>query len=114
MSGRSDIHQARKKSFREPHTHTMSVNFNVLRYSLFGAGIVYGAVHRYNIESAEAREQAAVEWKKEEKLIAEAKTKWAKMHPPKAAQSSSKGSINWEDPNLDFGAAIESLVAKLD
>ena len=60
----------------------VSVNFNVLRYSLLGAGVVYGAIHRYNLESASDKEAAALEWRKEEKLIAQAKKQWAKQNAP--------------------------------
>lgn len=90
----------------------MSTNFNVLRYSLFGAGIVYGAYHRYSLESTVKKEAAAKAWAKEEKLIKQAKAEYAKLNAPK--ETSTKGSINWEDPNLDIGSALESLVAKLD
>lgn len=92
----------------------MSVNFNVLRYSLFGTGIVYGAYHRYSLEKASKEESAAIAWKNQEKLIKQAKAEYAKLNPPKQAAASTSGSINWEDPNLDIGKALESLVAKLD
>lgn len=91
----------------------MSVTFNVLRYSLLGAGVAYGAVHRYNLESSESERQAVAQWKKHEKLIKEAKAEYAKANPAKPAAQSS-GSINWEDPNLDIGKALESLILKLD
>lgn len=91
----------------------MSVQFNVLRYSLLGAGVVYGAVHRYNLESAASENHAAAAWKKEEKLIRQAKAAYAQTLP-KPAAAKSTGSVNWEDPNLDIGAALEALVQKLD
>lgn len=89
----------------------MSTNFNVLRYSLLGAGVVYGAVHRYSLEGAVKAAEKQAAWDKEVKLIKQAKAEYAKLNPPKA---SSEGSVNWEDPNLDIGQALESLVAKLD
>lgn len=92
----------------------MSTNFNVLRYSFLGAGIVYGFVHRNSLESAVAEKNASAAWKNEEKLIKQAKAEYAKLNPPKKAAPAATGSINWEDPNLDFGVAIESLVLKLD
>lgn len=89
----------------------MSTNFNVLRYSLLGAGVVYGAFHRYALKSGvEAAEKKAA-YDKEVSLIKKAKAEFAKLNPPK---SSTAGSINWEDPNLDFGQALESVIAKLD
>lgn len=91
----------------------MSSTFNVLRYSALGAGILYGAVHRYNLESGERAKEALAQWKKEEKLIREAKQEYAKL-TAKPVASSNSGSINWEDPNLDIGKALESLIQKLD
>ncbi|KAK6465907.1 ATP synthase E chain-domain-containing protein [Scheffersomyces coipomensis] len=84
--------------------------FNVLRYSALGAGIFYGALHRYSLESTHAEQSAAEQWKKEEKLIKAAKAEYAKLNPPKVVASTTKGSINWEDPNLDIGSALESLL----
>lgn len=92
----------------------MSVTFNVLRYSFLGAGIVYGAVHRYNLESSETEKQALAQWKKEEKLIKQAKAEFNKANASKTVTPQASGSINWEDPNLDIGKALESLVQKLD
>lgn len=93
----------------------MSVNFNVLRYSVFGAGIVYGAYHRYSLESAVKKEAAQKAYSKEEKLIKQAKAEYAKSQAAKApAAPAATGSVNWEDPNLDIGKALESLVAKLE
>lgn len=91
----------------------MSTSFNVFRYSLLGAGVLYGFVHRYSLESAEVAQQKAAQWKKEEKLIRQAKAEWAKKNPPKEVASSST-SFNLEDPNLDFGKVLESLVQKLE
>ncbi|RCK59651.1 ATP synthase subunit e, mitochondrial [Candida viswanathii] len=88
--------------------------FNVLRYSLLGAGIVYGAYSRYSIESAHHEDVAAKKWRKDEKLIQQAKAEYAKLHAPKKEATTASGSINWEDPNLDIGKALESLIQKLD
>lgn len=87
--------------------------FNVLRYSFLGAGIVYGALHRYNLESAGEEQQKLAEFKKEEKLIKQAKAEYAKLTAPKET-SVSTSSFNLEDPNLDFGKVLESLVLKLE
>ncbi|KAK8438664.1 F1F0 ATP synthase subunit e, mitochondrial [Candidozyma auris] len=90
--------------------------FNVLRYSALGAGLVYGAVHRYNLESAVSEQRKAEEWKKKEKLIKQAKAEYARLHAPKE-QPNSGASLSLktlEDPNLDFGKVLESLVQKLE
>lgn len=90
----------------------MSSTFNVLRYSFLGAGVVYGAVHRYNLETAGEQQEKLVQFKKEEKLIRQAKAEYAKLNAPKEVASTS--SFNLEDPNLDFGKVLESLVQKLE
>lgn len=87
--------------------------FNVLRYSFLGAGVFYGAYHRYTLESCAEEQVALKKWKQEEKLIKQAKAEYAKLNQKPAAPASS-GSINWEDPNLDIGSALESLIQKLD
>ncbi|KAK7676525.1 hypothetical protein QCA50_020494 [Cerrena zonata] len=91
----------------------MSTQFNVLRWSFLGFGIVYGAYHRYGLESTAKQQQVDAAYKKEEALIKQAKAEYAKLHPAKSAAPAS-GSINWEDPNLDIGKALESLIQKLD
>lgn len=91
----------------------MSTTFNVVRYSLLGAGVVYGFVHRYNLESAEEETRKVSQWKKEEKLIRQAKSEYAKLTAPKEVPSSATA-FNLEDPNLDFGKVLESLVQKLE
>ena len=87
--------------------------FNVLRYSALGAGVIYGAVHRYNLTSAAEAEVAALHFKKVQQLIKEAKAEYARLNPPKKTEAVS-GSINWEDPNLDIEKALEGLVLKLE
>ncbi|GEQ68004.1 hypothetical protein JCM33374_g1670 [Metschnikowia sp. JCM 33374] len=89
--------------------------FNVVRYSLLGAGVLYGAVHRYNLESSHEAEQKALQWKKEEKLIKQAKAEYAKLHPVKeqAVAAPAATGFDFEDPNLDFGKVLESYVQKL-
>ena len=81
--------------------------FNVLRYSLLGAGLVYGAVHRYSLESEVKEQQRISQWNKELKLIKQAKEEYARTHAVAEKPQASAGSINWEDPNLDIGKATE-------
>lgn len=89
------------------------LTLNVLRYSALGAGILYGAVHRYNLESASVQQEKQAKFAHEAKLIKQAKAEYAKLHAPKN-QGSSITQINFEDPNVDFGKVLESLVQKLD
>ncbi|OBA23228.1 hypothetical protein METBIDRAFT_35562 [Metschnikowia bicuspidata var. bicuspidata NRRL YB-4993] len=87
--------------------------FNVVRYSLLGAGVVYGFVHRHNLELSHEEQQKLAQWKKEEKLIKQAKAEYAKLNPPQAKAANASTSINFEDPNLDFGLVLESWVQNL-
>lgn len=84
---------------------------NVFRYSCLGAGVVYGAMHRYNRESAAEKAVAAADWKKQERLIREAKREFARQNQPKTTGGST--AVNWEDPNLDLEAVITSWTAKM-
>lgn len=58
---------------------------NVVRYSLLGAGVVYGFVHRNSLEAASKEESRLAQWKKEEQLIKEAKAEYAKTVAQKSA-----------------------------
>lgn len=85
--------------------------FNVIRYSLLGAGVVYGAVHRYNLQAALEQQAKAAQYQAEEKLIRKAKAEYARLTAPKDAPVGA--AVNLEDPNLDFGKLVESWVQKL-
>lgn len=87
--------------------------FNVLRWSALGAGVVYGFVHRNGLKNAAEEKAAADKFAQQEKLIQEAKAEYAKLNAQKTPAAST-GSINWEDPNLDIGKALESLIEKLN
>ncbi|KAG7665567.1 TIM11 [[Candida] subhashii] len=87
--------------------------FNVIRWSFLGAGVVYGALHRQTLKSAAEEKSVASKFAQQQKLIDEAKAEYARLNPPKAATPVASGSINWEDPNLDIGKALESLIEKL-
>ena len=91
----------------------MSNPFNVLRYSLLGLGVVVGTVHQYRYNSAEEKLHAAKQFRKEEKLIKNAKEEFAKLHKTNAP-GGDVGSINWDDANLDFGKALETVILKLN
>lgn len=91
----------------------MSVGFNVFRYSALAGGILYGAVHRYNLESSHKQAEFTKKWNEEEKLIRQAKKQYAQLTAPKSVKVE-QGSINWEDPNLDLAKVLEAWIAKLD
>ncbi|RLV90328.1 ATP synthase subunit e mitochondrial [Spathaspora sp. JA1] len=88
-------------------------NFNVLRWSFLGAGLFYGFYHRQSLQTEAQEKVEAKKLQDQQKLIKQAKAEYAKLNPPKPVAVSS-GAINWEDPNLDIGKALESLVQKLD
>ena len=93
--------------------NTMS-SFNVVRYSLLGAGVVYGFAHRQSLQLSHEQQQKVAQWKKEEKLIKQAKAEYAKLNPPQEkASTSGSASIDFEDPNLDLGLVLESWAKNL-
>lgn len=57
---------------------------NVVRYSFLGAGVVYGYIHRNSLAAAHAEELRVAQYKKEEKLINEAKSEFLKTMGSKA------------------------------
>lgn len=72
----------RKKRYH--HRQLIMSTLNVFRYSLLGAGVVYGFIHRNSLESAHKEESRLAQWSKEEKLIAEAKAQFAKTAAPQS------------------------------
>ncbi|KAG5365663.1 ATP synthase subunit e [Yarrowia sp. B02] len=63
----------------------MSATLNVLRWSALGAGVVYGFVHNRTLYSEAEKKVADAKYKKQEKLIEQAKAEWARLHPAPAA-----------------------------
>lgn len=61
------------------------------------------------MKAAGEKKKEEAEYQKKIKLIAEAKAEYKKLNPPKASVG-----FDLEDPNLDFGKAIESAIAGLE
>ncbi|KAG0680037.1 hypothetical protein C6P40_003320 [Pichia californica] len=81
---------------------------NVFRYGALVAGVFYGFTHDITLKCEHEKKKEEAEYQKKVKLIAEAKEEWKKLNPPKASSG-----FNLEDPNLDFGKAIEDAVEHL-
>ncbi|AOW06277.1 ATP synthase E chain-domain-containing protein [Yarrowia lipolytica] len=65
----------------------MSATLNVLRWSALGAGVVYGFVHNRTLYSQAEKKVADAKFKKQEKLIEQAKAEWARLHPAPVAST---------------------------
>lgn len=89
--------------------------FNVLRWTALATGVVYGAYHTQVLKSAGAAKQEILDFKHQEKLIAEAKAEFAKLNAPKEVKTEkvTPGSINLDDPNIDFASVLLSAVDNL-
>lgn len=87
--------------------------FNVARWSVFTGGIVYGFLHNRTLvhEAAEYRESAA--FKKQEKLIKEAKAEWLKLHP-KPAPSTDGPVTDLDSPEFDPVKVIDWSIKNLE
>ncbi|AGO10722.1 AaceriAGR362Cp [[Ashbya] aceris (nom. inval.)] len=85
---------------------------NVLRYTALGLGVVAGVKNDWSLQSEAKHKQKAEEQAKQLKLVAEAKAEYAKLQS-KSSGVASTAQFDLEDPNMDFGAAIEGAVAAL-
>ncbi|KAK9461354.1 ATP synthase E chain-domain-containing protein [Lipomyces oligophaga] len=83
---------------------------NIFRWGAFAFGVVYGVSHSFSISSARTKAHEAAEWAHKEKLIAQAKAEYAKLHPKPASESAT---IDLSDPNFDFAKYLESAVSSL-
>lgn len=82
----------------------------VFRYSALIAGVFYGFTQDLSLKNAHEKKKEEAEFQKKIKLIEEAKAEYKKLNPPKVSTTG----FDLEDPNLDFGKAIESAIASLE
>ena len=89
---------------------------NVLRYSVLGAGILYGFTHDRGLKKDAHNLKLDNEYKEKELLIQKAKEEFVKSKLPKqitTTTSSSLTNIDLNDPKVDFAqiilASVESL-----
>lgn len=85
----------------------------VLRWSALGAGVVYGFVHNRSLKSAAEAKKADNEYAQKEKLIAQAKAKYAELHPKPATPAASTGAVNFDDPKFDLDAYLTKALSSL-
>ncbi|ODV64381.1 F1F0 ATP synthase subunit e ASCRUDRAFT_74018 [Ascoidea rubescens DSM 1968] len=89
---------------------------SVLRYSVLGAGILYGFTHDRSLQNTAAKSKADHDYAKQEKLIQQAKDAYikSKQQPLQStAQSPQLSNINLDDPKADFAQLILSSVESL-
>ncbi|ODV95156.1 hypothetical protein PACTADRAFT_49900 [Pachysolen tannophilus NRRL Y-2460] len=91
----------------------MSTTFNVLRWSSLAAGVVYGVYHNQVLKSAGKEKEEQAEYAHKQKLIAEAKAEYAKLNAPAETKTEAIGSLNLDDPNIDFAKVILGAVEGL-
>ncbi|KAK9456116.1 ATP synthase E chain-domain-containing protein [Dipodascopsis uninucleata] len=83
---------------------------NVFRWTALGAGVLYGAVHSYNLSVARAKKHEATEYQKKVTLISKAKEEYARLHPKPVAASTA--TLDLADPNFDFAKYIETALTE--
>lgn len=74
-----------------------------MKWSFLGAGVFYGFFHNRTLASQAEEKRFQQEWARKEKLIAEAKEKFAKLNAPKG-DSGVITDVN--DPNFDIDKYI--------
>lgn len=70
---------------------------------------MYGFVHNSSLKSAAAAKKASEEFSKKEALIAQAKAKYAELHPKPVVAST--GAVDFEDPKFDLDAYINKALS---
>ncbi|AET41457.1 F1F0 ATP synthase subunit e Ecym_8171 [Eremothecium cymbalariae DBVPG len=89
---------------------------NVLRYTALGLGIVFGLKNDWALQGAAKENAESKKLARQLALVNEAKKEYARLSSSKDVEqktSSSSVKVDFEDPNLDFGAAILSAVDSL-
>lgn len=80
---------------------------------MFAGGITYGFLHNRTLYKDAQKAHAHAEFKKQEKLIADAKAQWAKLHPK--PQNTTGGPVtDLNDPKFDPAAVIDWQIKQLD
>jgi len=80
---------------------------NVARWSALAGGVAYGFIHNRTLASEAAEHKEAAALKKHEKLLAEAKQEWLKLHPKPAASSSEGPTADFDSPDFDAAKLID-------
>lgn len=78
-----------------------------------GAGVVYGFYYRASLKSEAKANETAAKFTKTEKLINEAKEKFASLNKKDEGSSTDLSKINLDDKNLDFAKVILSSIETL-
>lgn len=86
---------------------------NVLRYSALALGVAVGLKTDLSLRSDAHKQQEKDDLSAQLKLVEEAKTEYAKLHPVKKEVKTAGAKIDLEDPNLDYAAVILNAVDSL-
>lgn len=85
---------------------------NVFRYSALGLGLLFGLKNDLSFKSSASKKEEQRAYDAKLKLVEEAKAEFAKTKEPvkPAVEAGAVKEINFEDPNVDFGAVILQAV----
>lgn len=90
----------------------MSATLKVLKWGALGGGVVYGFMHNRTLAKNTESKRFNDEWARKEKLIEEAKAKYAELNKPK---DTGNGPVtNPDDPNFDAEKLIDHAIKQLD
>lgn len=87
--------------------------YNVARWSVFSVGIAYGFLHNRTLANRAAERHEAAAFKRQSKLVEEAKKEWLKLHPKPVASSDSPVT-DLESPDFDPVKLIDWKIKQLD
>ncbi|CAO3581926.1 unnamed protein product [Absidia cylindrospora] len=85
---------------------------NVGQWSALAFGLVYGFTHNISLNKQAEKQQKLVAYRHQEDLIAQAKTAFAKQKLIKAETSPATVELDFENPDFDFDAYINKVVAE--
>ncbi|CCU81349.1 unnamed protein product [Blumeria hordei] len=87
-----------------------SAGVNVLRYSVLGAGVVYGFLHQSKLSSAAKHSAIQKEYDHKVALITQAKAEYLKRTAPSNPKAASNTAIfDPESPKFDLEAYINKI-----
>ncbi|RKF78852.1 hypothetical protein GcC1_052013 [Golovinomyces cichoracearum] len=90
-----------------------STGVNVLRYSVLGAGLIYGFLHQSKLSSAEKLSNTTKEYQRREALIAQAKAEYAKKFVSSVSSSSSiEAKLDPNDSKFDLEVFLMNIAEK--
>ncbi|KAI6246812.1 ATP synthase subunit e, mitochondrial [Erysiphe necator] len=89
-----------------------STGVNVLRYSVLGAGLIYGFLHQSKLSSASKLSAINKNYQYQQDLINKAKMEYAKRNLPSSSSSNSfDARLDPNDSQFDFEAFLMKAIS---